>query len=149
MRRILPRYWNWAVAVLLLLSVPVAAMDSGEGKPVRLVIGDAAAPPLSRHDAERLIGRHVQGADRKELGRVDDLLFDAHGTVTAAVIELDGFLGLAKRKIAVDRKAFRVSPDGTAIVLAMTPQQLEHAPTYVERQGEPIVGAAESRTPAR
>jgi PRC-barrel domain protein len=149
MRRILPRYWNWAVAALLLVSLPAAAEDVGGGKHVRLVIGDAAAPPLSRHDAERLIGRRVRNADRKELGRVDDLLFDSHGTVTAAVIELDGFLGLAKRKIAVDRGAFRVSADDTAIVLAMTPEQLQHAPTYVERRGEPIVGAANGRTPAQ
>jgi PRC-barrel domain len=129
------------LAILILLGVPAVADEATGGiGSASLVTAGAPAPPLSRKDAERLIGHAVQDAQRRQIGRIDDLLFDAHGGVKAAVVELDGFLGLGKRKIALGRDAFRISPDGGAAVVTITADELTRAPTYVERRGEPIVG---------
>ena len=101
-----------------------------------------------------ILGRLVQGADGKEMGRVIDVIVDSGGRVRAAVIDFGGFLGVGSRKIAVDWSALRFDGavrDEKNIKLALTPDQLKVAPEY--KDGNPSVaisstGALEPLNPS-
>jgi hypothetical protein len=131
-----------SLAILVSLALPAAA-----GAPERPgggagAAGATAAPAqLSRRDAQLLIGRPVETPQRVRIGRADDVLFDSHGEINAVVVALGGLLGIGERKVAIGRGALRISAEGRAVVVTMTPDQLAQAPTYRERQGERLVGA--------
>jgi hypothetical protein len=87
-----------------------------------------------------ILGRTVQGADGKDMGRIIDVIVDSVGRVRAAVIDFGGFLGVGSRKIAVDWTALHF--DGALknernIGLALTQDQLKAAPEY--KDGSPSV----------
>jgi sporulation protein YlmC with PRC-barrel domain len=75
----------------------LSADDTVESKPS--VVNETAV--------RGILGRPVQGADGKEMGRVIDVIVDSGGRVRAAVIDFGGFLGVGSRKIAVDWSALR------------------------------------------
>jgi len=87
-----------------------------------------------------ILGRPVQDADSKEMGRVIDVVVDPAGHVRAAVIDFGGFLGVGSRKIAVDWSALHfggaVKNEGE-IRLALTQDQLKAAPEF--KEGNPVV----------
>lgn len=87
-----------------------------------------------------ILGRPVQDADSKEMGRVIDVVVAPDGRVRAAVIDFGGFLGVGSRKIAVDWSALHfgdvVKHEGD-IRLALTQDQLKAAPEY--KEGNPVV----------
>ena len=87
-----------------------------------------------------ILGRPVQGADGKDMGRIIDVIVDSAGRARAAVIDFGGFLGVGSRKIAVDWTALHF--DGALknernIGLALTQDQLKAAPEY--KDGSPSV----------
>jgi hypothetical protein len=87
-----------------------------------------------------ILGRTVQGADGKEMGRVIDIVVDPVGRVRAAIIDFGGFLGVGSRKIAVNWSALHfggaVKHDDD-IRLELTQDQLKAAPEY--KEGNPVV----------
>ena len=106
-------------------------------------------PPVVNETAVRgILGRSVQGADGKEMGRVIDVIVDSAGRVRAAVIDFGGFLGVGSRKIAVDWSALHF--DGTIkdeknIRLSLTQDQLKTAPEY--KDGNPSVAIGSKGAP--
>ncbi|HEV8465179.1 MAG TPA: PRC-barrel domain-containing protein [Pseudolabrys sp.] len=100
-------------------------------------------PPVATVDgtpARGILGRTVQDADSKEMGRIIDVVVDPAGRVRAAIIDFGGFLGVGSRKIAVDWSALHfgggVKREGD-IRLALTQDQLKAAPEY--KEGNPVV----------
>ena len=90
------------------------------------------------------LGRTVQDADSKEMGRIIDVVVDPAGRVRAAIIDFGGFLGVGSRKIAVDWSALHfgggVKREGD-IRLALTQDQLKAAPEYKEVNPVVIIGS--------
>ena len=87
-----------------------------------------------------ILGRAVQDADGKEMGRVIDIIVDPAGRVRAAIIDFGGFLGVGSRKIAVDWNALHFGGavrHETDIRLALTRDQLKIVPEY--KDGNPVV----------
>jgi hypothetical protein len=87
-----------------------------------------------------ILGRPVQDADSKEMGRVIDVVVDSGGRVRAAVIDFGGFLGVGSRKIAVDWNALHFGgavKHEADIRLALTQDQLKAAPEY--KEGNPVI----------
>jgi hypothetical protein len=81
------------------------------------------------------------------MGRIIDLLVDQAGQVTAAVIELGGFLDVGTRKIAVAWNALRVPPKaikGTRLVLELPRDQVRAAPEYKDNRSVVVLGASGS-----
>jgi hypothetical protein len=91
-----------------------------------------------------ILGRTVQDADSKEMGRIIDVVVDPEGRVRAAIIDFGGFLGVGSRKIAVDWGALHfggaVKHEGD-IRLALTQDQLKAAPEYKESNPAVIIGS--------
>jgi hypothetical protein len=91
-----------------------------------------------------ILGRAVQGADGKEMGRVIDIVVDPTGKVRAAIIDFGGFLGVGSRKIAVDWSALHfgdaVKHDDD-IGLGLTQDQLKDAPEYKEGNALVVIGS--------
>ncbi|MHB2211777.1 PRC-barrel domain-containing protein [Methylobacterium sp. CM6257] len=109
------------------------------------------ATVLDTQDYESLLGRSVRSAGGDELGRVIDIIIDKEGHPRAAIIDFGGFLGVGTRKIAVDWRALRFSPDGNKerkLSVALTRNQVRVSPEY--KAGEPIVvlGPASPAAPA-
>jgi hypothetical protein len=112
-------------------------------QPQFLYADDAAqskSPAINETTVRGILGRPVQGADGKEMGRVIDVIVDSAGRVRAAVIDFGGFLGVGSRKIAVNWSALRFDDavkDEKNIRLALTQDQLKAAPEY--KDGSPSV----------
>ncbi|SFD45250.1 PRC-barrel domain-containing protein [Methylobacterium sp. 13MFTsu3.1M2] len=121
---------------------PSAAQAQQQGTP---------ATVLDTQDYESLLGRSVRSAGGDELGRVIDIIIDKEGHPRAAIIDFGGFLGVGTRKIAVDWRALRFTPDGgkeRKLSVALTRNQVRVSPEY--KAGEPIVvlGPASPAAPA-
>ncbi|WP_236960787.1 PRC-barrel domain-containing protein [Methylobacterium durans] len=118
--------------------------------PVATVPVPAPAPPaapqqgtpatvLDTQDYEGVLGKGVRAANGDELGRIIDVIIDKDGRPRAAIIDFGGFLGVGSRKIAVDWRSLRFSPEGKAgrVVLQLSRNQVRVSPEY--KAGEPIV----------
>jgi hypothetical protein len=87
-----------------------------------------------------ILGRTVQGADGKDMGRIVDIIVDPAGQVRAAIIDFGGFLGVGSRKIAVSWNALHFAgavKNRDDVRLEATRDQLKAAPEY--REGNPVV----------
>jgi PRC-barrel domain len=129
------------LAAILLVALPqvVAATDGPkpESSPA------AAEPTVTVIDGAAvrgILGRTVQGADGKDMGRIVDIMVDPGGQVRAAIIDFGGFLGVGSRKIAVSWNALHFAgavKNRDDIKLEATRDELKAAPEY--RDGNPVV----------
>ena len=101
------------------------------------------APSVTVIDATAvrgILGRTVQGADGKDMGRIVDVIVDPAGQVRAAIVDFGGFLGVGSRKIAVDWGALRFGRavnHGDDVTLELTRDALKAAPEF--KEGKPLV----------
>jgi hypothetical protein len=107
--------------------------------------------------ASKLIGENVRDAEGKNIGKIEDLMLDAKGNVSFAVMSFGGFLGIGDKLFAVPWNHMRFEHKGndvTAVVLDVTKETLEKAPSFArdkDRRGglgrpprfPPSVAAAE------
>ena len=112
----------------------------------------AAEAPAAETPIKGILGRMVQDADGKEMGRIVDVLVDPAGRVRASVIDFGGFLGVGSRKIAVDWDALEFDTavkHGGQIRLALTRDQLKAAPEYKEDNAVVVISAAGAFEPLK
>ena len=95
---------------------------------------------------ETLLGSNVKNPQGQDVGDLKQLMLDPHaGRVMYAVVAMGGFLGLGEKTVIVPWNALEVARDGKSLVLNVSPQMLQQAPTY-EKGKEPVsVPAGESR----
>lgn len=134
-------------------AAPAASPAAGTSPPSTTQTQQQGTPAtvLDTQDYESLLGRSVRSAGGDELGRVIDIIIDKEGHPRAAIIDFGGFLGVGTRKIAVDWRALRFTPDGgkeRKLSVALTRNQVRVSPEY--KAGEPIVvlGPASPAAPA-
>lgn len=109
----------------------------------------SAVQSVAPDEAEAVLGQRVTDAAGKEIGRLVDILIDAHGQPQAAVIDFGGFMGVGNRKIAVHWSALRFTPTDPKhkISLEMTPDQIKSAPEFRDpNKAAAVVTPAESNT---
>jgi len=131
-----------------------AAISSITGPQVlRADDGVQPKPPAATVDGTSvrgILGRAVQDADGKEMGRIIDVVVDPAGRVRAAIIDFGGFLGVGSRKIAVEWSALHfgsaVQHEGD-IRLALTQDELKAAPEYKEGNPVTIIGSTGALEP--
>ena len=120
--------------------MPVPSTTATPGAPTVAQQQGTPATVLDTQDYESLLGRSVRSAGGDELGRVIDIIIDKDGHPRAAIIDFGGFLGVGTRKIAVDWRALRFTPDGNKerkLSVALSRNQVRVSPEY--KAGEPIV----------
>lgn len=80
--------------------------------------------------ANDLIGSNVYNANDEVVGEISDLIINISGSVDGVVIGVGGFLGIGKKKIAVEMSAITlVTPENEDVRLALnaTREDLEAA----------------------
>lgn len=83
--------------------------------------------------AGNLIGSTLRNTQDEDLGEISDVVFDPDGrTMTHALVEVGGFLGLGEEIVAVPLDVMRVTEDMSTFVLDMSKARFEEAPR-VER----------------
>ena len=101
----------------------------------------AVLDPLT---VQSVLGREVRSVADENMGRIVDIIVDRSGQVRAAVIDFGGFLGVGRRKIAVDWSmlTFGSGEKSDRIVLDLTRAQVKAAPEYKEGKPVVVMGAA-------
>src|SRR5262245_56978770 len=95
---------------------------------------------------ETLLGSDVKNPQGQDVGDLKQLMLEPHtGRVMYAVVAIGGFLGMGEKTVVVPWNALEVARNGKSLVLNVSPQMLQQAPTY-EKGKEPVsVPAGESR----
>jgi hypothetical protein len=98
-----------------------------------------------------ILGRKVRGQEGDDLGRVVDVLADAHGRVRIAIIEFGGFLGVGNRRIAVDWSLLKFQPDDpdAPVLLDVAKRKLQETPEYKGAEHPMVLTAPEPTAAAR
>jgi sporulation protein YlmC with PRC-barrel domain len=114
-----------AVAAALLMSGTVAAQEVRQNQ----------EPQELR--ADWIVGTTVTSPEGETIGTIDDLLLNQEdGSVSAAIVSVGGFLGFGAKQIAVNWTDLEQAYDGSEIVLALTREQAEAAPSFNFRDQE-------------
>ncbi|MBS7541039.1 PRC-barrel domain-containing protein [Ancylobacter lacus] len=79
-----------------------------------------------------LVGTNVVTATDESLGSISDLIVEKDGRVTAAVIDVGGFLGIGAKPVAVSFNALTVAPadNGQKVVVSASRDELNQAPEF-------------------
>ena len=143
-----------ALLASLTLALPVAAQQAAPSPTLQPPSPDAPKPPPPVVPAEQvapaeltgLLGHPVVGADGKEIGRIVDLLVDAQGSVRAAVVDVGGFMGVGKRKVAVAWSALRFTAgdQGPVTSIVIPPDRIKSWAEYIEGRPVAILGVPDS-----
>ena len=96
----------------------------------------ALAQPIDQVEGMRsyridnLTGTDVRNVDDENLGSVHDVILDpASGTVSYVLVARGGFLGLGEEYVAVPWERLHATPGLETIVLTLSQEELEQAPT--------------------
>jgi sporulation protein YlmC with PRC-barrel domain len=102
--------------------------------------------------AEDLLGTKVFDAQGKNVGSVDDLIFDEQQKITGVVVGVGGFLGIGKKDVGLNWQQAKFLEDRDAgtkkIVISLTKADLEAAPdfkTKEERKAEEDAAAQQKQ----
>lgn len=85
--------------------------------------------------ATNYIGQTVVNGQDETVGKINDLVMDEQGLVTAAVIGVGGFLGIGEKNVGVPIDSIEVRRgEGTEVQLVMqsTREELESAPEFAD-----------------
>jgi len=109
----------WMI-VLVLTALTVTNLDFAD-----------AADKSTVMKASSLLGKKVQDTDGKKLGDIKDLVIDpVDGSISYAVLDFGGFLGIGDKYFAVPWEALQLTKDQKAIVLDVSKKDLKQAPGF-------------------
>lgn len=81
-----------------------------------------------------LVGKRVMGPNDEDVGEISAVAVGSDGTISGAVVDVGGFLGIGEKPVALDSSALTIvrNAGGTVehFVVTMTQEQLETLPTY-------------------
>lgn len=81
-----------------------------------------------------LVGKRVYGPNNEDVGEISAVSLDADKKITAAVVDVGGFIGIGEKPVALSADMLTLAPgaDGGEPVfrVSMTQEQLEALPTY-------------------
>ena len=90
--------------------------------------------PVEQVTTDTLTGATVYGPDNQSIGEVGDLVVDADGKITEAIVDVGGFLGIGQHsvEVAFDEMQIMQNADGSDIRVnvSATKDQLEGRPEY-------------------
>ncbi len=90
--------------------------------------------PADQVTANTLTGATVYGPDNQSVGEVGDLVVDADGKITDAIVDVGGFLGIGEHSVEVAFNEMQImqNTDGSEVRvnISATKEQLEGRPEY-------------------
>jgi sporulation protein YlmC with PRC-barrel domain len=112
-----------------------AASKSSSMSPSADGAGFVSSQQTTDWRGSKLIGATVYGTDNASIGEINDLVIASDGKISAAVIGVGGFLGVATKNVAVPFEKLNVTrkADTAAIdkiTVSFTKDELKNAPTY-------------------
>lgn len=79
----------------------------------------------------KLVGASVQNDKGEKIGKIDDLIVAPGGTLTIAVIEVGGFLGIGAHLVAIPVRQLKVQDKAPKVVLpGATKEALKQLPEF-------------------
>lgn len=146
-------------AVATLLVTGAMAQDATQPAPAApaetapAVDAPAAVQPASGHLATNLIGESVYngtGEQAQNIGDVNDLVVGEDGMVSAVVVGVGGFLGIAEKNVAVDYKQMSwAEQNGDRwLVVETSKEALEALPNFDRTPYQPAAPVASTDTMA-
>ena len=66
----------------------------------------------------KLIGTSVQNDKGERIGKIDDMIVAPNGTLTIAVIEVGGFLGIGTHRVGIPVRQLKLATKAPKVVLA-------------------------------
>lgn len=97
--------------------------------------GYMASAPANGTYASDMIGAEIKNTGDEEVGPVNDLIIDENGQVVAVVVGVGGFLGMAKKDVAIGWDDVTVSGGSDELELRIdaTEDDLRAAPEFKAR----------------
>lgn len=125
----MPRPAQMIAVALLIASASAAAAQTAPAPPTA---GSSAVGQLQPGQMRAMdyIDQDVHASDGSEVGEVEDLIIEGD-RIAAAVIEVEGNLGIGERHVTVPISRLRA--DGDRLVLDMTREQIGALPTFQYR----------------
>lgn len=80
--------------------------------------------------ANNVIGMRVQGGQNEKIGKINDLVINESGQISAAVISIGGFLGIGDKVVAVPWPKVRFDGAEKSALLEVTREELANAPEF-------------------
>lgn len=93
----------------------------------------ATAQSAGEWRSSRLVGMAVYNEANERVGDINELILDANGQISHAVIGVGGFLGIGEKLVAVSFKDLNINreQDGSArVTMNTTKEALQNAPDY-------------------
>src|SRR5215475_7075099 len=149
-----------AVLSLMLASAGLAQQPAPPEQGKSASHSSQSQPPASGHKSdaltavqgvllstETLLGSNVKNPQGQDVGDLKQLMLAPHtGRVMYAVVAMGGFLGMGEKTVIVPWNALEVARDGKALVLNVSPQMLQQAPTYEKGKESVYAPASEPRS---
>ncbi len=92
------------------------------------------AVDMATLSADKILGANIYDASGQSVGSVTDLVLDGEDSISAAVVDIGGFLGIGARTVAlpIDEAKFQVNEMGENLRIdtVMTREQIEGLPEY-------------------
>lgn len=122
-----------------------AATDMGATDPAMAPAGDGMTTDAMTREgyvafdnatltAERLEGATVYDSTDASIGDVSELVLDANGQITNAIVDVGGFLGIGAKPVSLTLEQLQIlqedGGDDIRVYVPMTKEQLEGLPTY-------------------
>ncbi|MDZ4736652.1 MAG: PRC-barrel domain-containing protein [Rhodospirillaceae bacterium] len=80
-----------------------------------------------------LIGADVMHPEHGNIGTLEALLFDSNDQIVGGVVSVGGFLGLGAKEVALSWDEFDVRAEDEEVYIDLTKEQLEAAPSFMDR----------------
>jgi len=143
-----------AVALLLAAGPSFAANTAMTTTPAGDLLATGFTMPATDVPASKVLGAKVfdkTGQGAQQIGKINDLVLDQQGRISAAVVGVGGFLGVGEKNVAVDygQLVWSTNADGSwGAVLNTTKDALNSAPAFTYPDNANQTAAATSANTA-
>ena len=96
--------------------------------------------------ADKVIGAKVTNPGGEKVGDVRDILLDEQGKVVGVILSVGGFLGIGDKHVAVNWSDIKLEGEGDKVVVNMSKDQIENAPSF--KTAEDMKRTQQAETPS-
>jgi sporulation protein YlmC with PRC-barrel domain len=114
----------------MLAGTAIAQQDDSVPIAGRSTLGTAKMDVIAEGwRASKLIGASVYNDNNQKVGRIGDLIIPPDGSISVAILDVGGFLGVARRHVAIPVEQFtQISP--RIVLPGATKEALKQLPEF-------------------
>ena len=120
-----------AVAAILAAAAPMANAQMSPGHERYAAVTSTAPSEIIQPDqirASKMIGSTVYDVQNRKIGKVEDLVLNKDGTVSAVVVDVGAFLGMGGKNVAV--RPSDIKTNNNRLTLDLSKEQLQRMASY-------------------